>query len=215
MRIQVDNPLLWKLLAIIAISVIIVFASGCKTGKKLNTNSSGIIRVITPSDLIQQPNGTFRLKPRSPLLSKPAVPNKSVRSAPKIEHKSAEANPTVSNPKAAGKIKPFKPTVSASLTASIPPTNVKLPPVVVRPNNKSTLTEPPIKVNVIKPEIAGPCKPDPAEGGGAPAGGDGNPDVKVDWVSLGFFYLLIFLVGLGVWTVHDIYKQYKSKKKSS
>ena len=208
MRIEIDNPLLWKLLAIIAVSVLIVFATGCKTGKKLNTNSSGIIRVITPSDLIRQPNGTFKLKPKNPLPSKPVMTNKSVRSAPKIEHKSAEANPTTPNPKAAGKIKPFTPTVSASLT------NVKLTPTVTRSNNKSTLAETPIKVNV-RPKNTDPREPAPTENGGTPSEGSEKPSVNVKWLELGYFYFLIALASIGVWSIYDIYREYKSKKKSS
>ena len=55
-----DVPKLWSVLAVIAMGMLITCSTSCKSGKKLNSKSSGVIRVITPNDLIAHPNGTYK-----------------------------------------------------------------------------------------------------------------------------------------------------------
>ena len=188
MRCRIDSPLLWRLGAIIAISMLITCSSGCKFGKKLNTNSTGITRVITPNDLIIQPNGTYKLKPH---VSEP-VKMKPVRSNP-VTPKPQSAKPTPSKIKvepAIGETKDFAPTITEH--------NVKFPPKVVESKKSSNIKEKPIEVNV------NPAPNHPVE--------EAKPKAKVKWVELGYFYFIMFLIGVAIWSVYDIYK---SRKKSS
>ena len=194
MRCRIDSPLLWRLGAIIAISMLITCSSGCKFGKKLNTNSTGVVRVITPNDLIKQPNGTYKLKPASPIRSKPVIKSEPVRTNP-ITPKPQSAKPTPSKIKvepAIGETKDFAPTITEH--------NVKFPPKVVKTKNSSNIKEAPIRVNV-NPVPAQPTQPNKEE-----------PKMKVNWIDLGYFYFIMFLIGVAVWSAYDIYK---SRKKSS
>jgi hypothetical protein len=192
MRCRIDSPLLWRLGAIIAISMLITCSSGCKFGKKLNTNSTGVVRVITPNDLIKQPNGTYKLKPASPVRSKPVVKSEPVRTNP-VTPKPQSAKPTPSKIKvepAIGETKDFAPTITER--------NVKFPPKVVESKKPSNIKEKPIEVNV------NPAPNHPVE--------EAKPKAKVKWVELGYFYFIMFLIGVAIWSVYDIYK---SRKKSS
>jgi hypothetical protein len=195
MNINIDSPLLWRICAIIAISMLITCSGGCKFGKKVNSGSSGVVRVIGPSDLIQQPNGTYKLKPQSSTL-KP-IDLKPVRSRPE-EPKLESAKPTPVTPQV--KTPKFEPTKFEP--TKIPPTRINTRP--------STIEESPIEVNVN-------IKPNPPEtpnkgGEGTPPGGNEKPSVKIDWVSLLFFYFLASLFALGVWGLYDWYKSKNPKK---
>jgi hypothetical protein len=201
MRRGIDSPLLWKLSAVIFISMLITCSSGCKFGKKLNTNSTGVVRVITPSDLIEQPNGTYKLKPYAvkPRTPKP-VKLDSVKSRPEApELKSAEASPVIAKPKPARNIKEFSPTISEP--------DVKLPPKVIRSDNETGVKESPIKISM---NINRPQTKQPTDGGGK----NEKPKsaVKIDWFGLTFFYLSVVFFCVGAWAIYDAYK---SKKKSS
>ena len=191
----IDAPKLWSVLAVIFIGMLIT-CSGCKTGgKKISTGSTGIVNVIGPSDLIQQPNGTYKLKPK--FLAPQPADLKPVRSRPE-EPKFESAKPTPATPQVkTPEIQPtkFEPT-------KIPPTRINTRP--------STIEEPPIEVNVN-------IKPNPPEtpnkgGEGTPPGGNEKPSVKIDWVSLLFFYFLASLFALGVWGLYDWYKSKNPKK---
>tara|TARA_Y100000592_G_scaffold46944_1_gene74528 strand:- start:140 stop:721 length:582 start_codon:yes stop_codon:yes gene_type:complete len=193
MNININSPLLWKISAIIFISMLITCSGGCKSGKKLNSGSSGAVRIIGPSDLIQQPDGTFKLGPQN-------VKTKKIEIAP------AKREPELPDPISAQPT-PIKPQVKTQGLDRLSMEPAKLPPPRVV-NTPSNLEEPPIKVNVnVRPNHSTPI-----DGDGAPAGGEEKPVIKIDWVSLLFFYFLASLFALGVWSLYDWYKSKNPKK---
>lgn len=90
-----------------ALNVIVVFLFllvGCRTGgSRINTSSSGILSVTTPSNLVRQPNGIYKLEPA------------------KLVTKVEPAKSTV-------KVEPVKPTLKPSV-----PVEVKNPPPIIKP----------------------------------------------------------------------------------
>lgn len=114
---RVNLPLLFQLTAIIAIAMLITCASGCRTGGTwINPNGAG--KIIRPSELGKaEPN--LQPLPPPPLAVPPVKPI-----APKIEPvkstpvlpkpTSAKANPVIINPKPAGKLKPFSPSIGST-----------------------------------------------------------------------------------------------------
>ena len=191
MRFGMDVPKLWSVLAVIAMGMLITCSTSCKSGKKLNSNSSGVIRVITPNDLIAQPNGTYKLKPAAPIVSKPIIERKAVRSSP-VPKNSASAKPT-----------PSKPVVQASNPLVHP--MAKEAPATVVPKNSVEETPIKISMNVKRPQASNSNK-------GEVVTEEPQAPVKIDWFGLVFFYLSALLLAVGGWAIYDMYK---SKKKSS
>ena len=176
-----DVPKLWSVLAVIAMGMLITCSTSCKSGKKLNSNSSGVIRVITPNDLIAQPNGTYKLKPAAPVLSKPLIERKAFRSKP-VPSKPVSANPTPSKP-------------------SIQPIAKEAPATVI-PKNSTEQTPIKISMNVKRPQPNSPNKSEVVTE-------EPEPPVKVDWFGLVFFYLSALLLAIGGWAIYDMYKSKK------
>ena len=178
-----NTSLIWCLTIAFALSF-----TGCKFGKKVNTDSSGITRVIGPSSLVRQPDGTYKINPAStnlpeakPIKTKP-VQVKPVRSKPTYtpEVKSAEAN---------HKTKELE---SAKLSEKLPPFEAS--PISTRmnviPNNGGTQEE------------------------GANEGQTQPPQskVKIKYGELILFYLLGFLVLAFLFIVYDILRIKKEKE---
>ena len=186
---------IWVL--ILAIILIVTMCS-CIGGRSLNTNSSGIKSVITPSS----PNkNTPKLKveplpppsrvspPVEPLTPTPIAPKRihtdAVRSNPVIpEPQPAKANPFVVNPKPAGNPEPFSPTVSPA-----PKLIEGDGGCVVITDNKST-----------DPQVAGP---EPSK-----------EDMKINWTELIMFYGTGFmLLAIGVLVYQMVTKKKKNGKR--
>ena len=157
---RVNLPLLFQLIAVITIAMLITCASGCKTGGSwINPNGAG--KIIRPSELSKD-KPDFQPLPPPPLASLPAEPveSKKVESAKSAPVPSkpiaAKANPVVVNPKSAGKLEPFSPTISAE-PAKLPPVKAKLPSRIVEGGCVITTD------CGYDPEIAGPCEAAPEE----------------------------------------------------
>jgi len=151
-----------RLTVSLIILILIVLLTGCIGGK--STNARGTGTTITPSRLIPQPNGTFKLEPiinAKDHKSKP-VKIESVRSRP-IPPDLPSATPTLIKPK-----------------MNVIP--IKDPPKVTISTNTNQASELPIIIDnnwrcgTKDPEIAGPCEEEPV--------------VKVNWMELIKFYLL-------------------------
>ena len=183
MNIKINSPLLWKLSAVIFISMLITCSGGCKFGKKVNTGSSGVHRVIKPSDLIKQPNGTFKLKPGIPIKSKPIVRSEPVRTPPKpIKIESAKPTYKKEELKAIGSKSEFSPSITDT-------SNIKLDVVKNKADIKNTAS---------------------VKEGDSNLGGTANPtkssSVTIKYGELILFYLLGFLILIFLFIVYDIYK---------
>ena len=177
----------------------------CRTGgRTLNTNSSGIKSVVSPSDLIRQPSGTYKIKPQAnqtklpPAISKPVIP----------EPQSAKAKDVPIKITPADSKTPFKPTVSPSKEQKLPPLKPKMNVKPVKPGN---LIEgdggcvvvpgegkPEGWCGTKDPKIAGPCEAEsPKEA------------VSVKWSELFLFYLVFAMGFLVLWLSCVLYKDWR------
>ena len=159
---KIDIMKLTGLILFILIAMLIT-CSGCIGGKKVNANSSGIN--ITPSRLVQQPNGIFRLEPveiQHPK-SKP-VKIDPVRSQP-VSPKLTSVEPTKIEPKMnvipAGEVpKKDPPKIIIPELPTMTNQNGELPIIIDNSGNEYNLT---------------PAKED---------------KMKIDWMKLLEFYLI-------------------------
>ena len=189
MNININSPLLWKLSAIILISMLITCSGGCKFGKKVNSGSSGVHRVIKPSDLIQQPNGTFKLRPSTPVKSKPTIRSQSVRTPPEpIKIESAKPTYKKEELKSAGSKQEFSPSIT---DASKMRMNVV--------NNKTD-----IKTASVKEGESHPTNTE-----------ESNSGINIKYGELILFYLLGFLILAFLFIVYDIFKSKQKLKEIS
>ncbi len=205
---------IWFISLLVLIGFILV-QCGCRTGgTRLNPNSAGTI--IRSSDI--RPN--FQPLPPVPITpprSTPTVTSNAVRSTPTLpEPQSVKANPVVVNPKPAGELEPFTPTIS--------PTPAKLPPVKLPPVKLPPVKLPPVKAEVKSsakliegdggcvvitddeaagkgPQIAGPCEAAPVK------------ESTSNWLSLFVFYVACFLGLIILWVIYDIVKDAIEMKK--
>jgi hypothetical protein len=197
----------FSILIILIISSVLFLGCITKKGTKVDIES------IKPSDLIKQPNGTYKLKPRertkipigipyTPLPSNVKVtslpiPIKSIASRPDpIEIKSAEANKSLALVKPSGKIAPFSPTVSK--TPILPTAPIK---------DASNL-----KVNVIPITNTPPSKPD--DWCGTDTTIKTEEEMKVNWPELWIFYLIAALALVAIWVSYKAYLDWKELKHS-
>jgi hypothetical protein len=190
----------------------VILCSSCKGGKSLGGGSAGtVITPKTPQEINRENAPSLTLDP--PKIS-------SARSAPvPPKNESAKANPVIINPKSAGEVRSFTPTISRNAPpVSLPP--VKLPPVKLPPVKLPPVKLPPVKLPPVKtspatdnerviitspaknlpadnratsPEIAGPCEAAPSEN-------------KFGWVELISNYFLFIILAIFIWTIYDILK---------
>ena len=133
-----ETPRLIPVWLLVVVIVIVVFlCSSCRGGRSLGKGSAGTVIVPqTPQEINErnrQPPPKIALPPLEPLPpvtvipespTPPAVPAKAVRSTPTLpESNSVEANPVIINPKPAGKLKPFSPSVSPAPIITAPEKN--------------------------------------------------------------------------------------------
>jgi len=180
---------IWLLPLLVLIGFILI-QCGCKTGgTRLNPNSAGTI--IRTNDV--RPNfQPLPPAPTAPPRSTPiAIPNPA-RSAPTLpESQSVKANPVVVNPKSAGELEPFAPTVSAVPT-KLPPAETKLPPKIIA-GDGGYVRPLPTDNNTTTPEIAGPREAAPEE----------EKSLSANWVGLFSFFMMCLLGTIGLWVVRD------------
>ena len=188
---------IWFWPIVVLIGFLLLNMCGCKTGGKwVGSGSTGAKQIIIPSELQQQPDGTYRIKPKE---SQPVE----VKSTP-VEIKSAITRPELPEPKsataedlppekikAAGVPTPFKPTV----------TNIKLEEKV---NVKPIKKNPPTNLTA---GDGGRVKIEPKEQ--APPE---KSKVIIRWMELFAFYFLVGMLLVFVWIVIDIWKEYKKAK---
>jgi hypothetical protein len=170
------------LLPLLLLIALCMIQCGCRTGgKTLRTNSSGIESVITSSNLIRQPNGTYKTEPMAEQAKFPPT-----RSRPK-PLPAVSVEPTDVPPiSGVGKPTPFEPTTSSSANQKLGPIN---PRVNVLPQTNHT-------VDVILPE-------EPQQ--------QNNNKVKVDWWGLIVFYAACAVAFVVLWLVVDIGKNHFKK----
>ena len=185
---------IWVLVLII---VIIAGMCACIGGRSLNTGSSGIKNVITPSTPPNKAEDTpkFKSLPPPPLVLPPIKPivitNKAARSTPVApEHKPIKAKPVIVDPRPAGeKLEPFSPTVNVT--------------PIITDGNKSK-GKPDNWCGTKDSEIAGPCEATPEE------------DMKINWTELIMFYgtaLMLLAICVMVYQMVTKKKGKKSKLK--
>tara|TARA_R100000808_G_scaffold1950_1_gene8290 strand:- start:65505 stop:66125 length:621 start_codon:yes stop_codon:yes gene_type:complete len=165
--------------------LLLLTCNGCRGGRSLGKGSAGtVILPQTPQEINKL--NQAKLKPSKPV-DIPMPERKPVK------HESPPAEPTdvKSEPKAVGKIAPFKPTIN---TNAIPVLESKLQP-------KTSLISPPQKSGEIlesnNEQIIIPQK----------------EDMKVDWSGLIVFYLMCVFGLLTLWMLYDLaVKYFKGKK---
>tara|TARA_R100000808_G_C2149739_1_gene158251 strand:+ start:2015 stop:2689 length:675 start_codon:yes stop_codon:yes gene_type:complete len=185
-------------LPVVLLVIFLLAQCGCKTGgRTINPNSSGI-KIIHPSSLEKQPNGTYKIKKANPMAQAKHVPSPMVKSKPvrptiteisshsleKIQ--SAKANPVIVNPPKAiletAKLKPVKGAV------------------VKTDGHKIYLSVPPANTNKNNP--APKPKEEPQE----------ESRTVIDWIGLWMFYFIAFLALVLAWLGVGIYRDYKKVK---
>jgi len=184
---------IWLWPTVLLVAVLLLGQCGCRTGgRTLNTNSSGISSVVSPSDLVKQPNGTYKIKPSQ--AKQVELPPTKSRPVP-VEPKSAIGKPIRIEPKSAiGKPEPFKPTVSSTH---------KLPPYKPRVNVKP--------VNIIEGD--GGCVV-VTNSNGKSENWCGTEDpktevVNVKWSELFLFYLVCAVGLLILWLSCVLYRDWR------
>jgi hypothetical protein len=144
----------------------------------------------------------------------PVAPLEAVRSTPTPpESKPAEANPVIINPKPAGELKPFRPTVSNTPKLITPP--VKNPPT----DNKATtpiVITPPVKNPPTDNKATTPIdlenSVDTAE-----ISSETTPTAETEsfnWVELLLSYLFFIVIAIFIWTIYDIFRGKKAPPKA-
>jgi hypothetical protein len=175
----------------ILLLTLLLLLDGCVGGRKVSTNSSGAINIIRPSSPAQQERGISPGIPHNPQPNSvkveslpPVIPKKAVRSHPKSAEvmESAEPNEVLPTAKASDAITPFSPSVSDASK---------------------------IKVNVI-PITNSP--PKEVTNNTEEQENTEEKNMKVQWIELGMFYLLVGLALVMVWVIYDIYREYQKAK---
>jgi hypothetical protein len=172
---------------------------GCRTGGKwVGAGSSGIKNIIAPSQLIKQPSGVYKLKPRAtpkpPASPKVAIPP--VKTAPTPPTPiSAKPTPVIPKPKQK-KLAPIEPTINDTENAKLPPTKlVEGDGGCVRP----------------LPTPGNPTKSDTPPVGAIP---QKESVMKIDWINLSIFYLTAAMLAIFAWIVYGIYKDNKKAEEA-
>ena len=196
----------WFLPFLVLVALLLMGQCGCKTGGKwIGGGSSGIKQIITPAELEQQPNGTYKIKPKKfeippgnpipknetnikveslPAPTKSAVRKPPVPPAP-ISAKAKNLLPA--KIETAGSLTPFEPTI----------TNIKLEEKVnVRP-----IKAPPTKLI----EGDGGC----VKNGTAEQKPKKDNVVSVQWLELFMFWFLGIMFLVFIWILYDIFREYK------
>jgi len=184
----INKTLLLQLIAIVGLFMLITCSSGCRTGgKKINSNSSGIISISRSSGKWINPTRSA---------SPPAQKLKAVRTQPEpTKTTNAIARIVVPEIKASGGGKDFTPTIKV----------------------------PPVKVEILKPDI-GPVDKIKLSMNVLPQseGDDGGQVIEIisveekgsaatNWNALVSFYLIALVTGIFGWFVYKAYKGHDKK----
>ena len=190
-----------------AIIIIVLLCSSCRGGRSLGKGSAGTVIVPqTPQEINErnrQPPPKMVLPPLEPLAPipvippkttpvAPRVPSKAVRSTPTLpESNSVEANPVIINPKPAGEMKSFSPTINRNAT----PVMLTAPkPIEV--NNKYAVNVSPLKNSP---------SDDKATSTQTKIGGE-EDKVTFNWGELITWWMFLFLAIIFGWIIFDIIK---------
>jgi hypothetical protein len=196
---------IWFLPFLLLVGLLLMGQCGCRTGGSWVGGGSGVKQVITPSDLEKQPNGTFKLKPKSIGIppGNPVLPKSTeVKSTP-IEIKSAVTKPAPPKPTSAEPVK-LQPTNVKAAESSTPfkPTITTTPKLEEKVNVKP-IKNPPTEINEGNGNsIAGPSEQPPLKKSG----------IAVQWLELFMFYFLALMVAVFFWIMYDIFKTRKKEK---
>jgi len=186
---------IWFLPVLVLITLWVITCQGCRGGRSLGKGSAGTVIIPQTPQQINERN-----RPRLEPLPPPPIISPSIEPiAPQVElppvkptptaptQSSAKANPVVVNPKAAGELKPFTPTTSATPKLITPPSK-NLPT-----DNKATT-----------PEIVGPNEAAPT-----------TEKESFNWVELLLNYLLFIIIAIFIWTIYDIIRNQGSPKRKT
>ena len=185
----------------------ITTCQGCRGGRSLGEGSAGTVIIPqTPQQINERNTPTLEplppppiiqtnLEPIAPVTEAPAstntpasssatpvkpIPQAPVKSTPTTPMTSIKANPVVVNPKPAGELKPFSPTISDTTTLITPPMK-NLPT-----DNKATAEANDFPL----------C--DPME----------TAETKsFNWIELLLNYLLFIIIAIFIWTIYDIIRR--------
>jgi len=183
-----------------AIIIIVLLCSSCRGGRSLGKGSVGTVIVPqTPKQINErnrQPPPKIVLPQLELLPPVPIVPPKStrvvrnaVRSTPTLpETNPVKANPVIINPKPAGELKPFSPSVSSTS------------PVIITAQEKNQPTD--------NKATDGEIVLDPRESEGFP---EERPFIK--WGELISYWLFVILMAVFGWIIYDTVMGFIKEKK--
>jgi len=192
--------------------LIILFAMcGCRGGRALGNGSAGTVIIPeTPQEINERNRPIFEPLPPVPIIppqSSPIVTTNEVRSNPvKIEPKSAEADPVVIDPKPAGELKPFSPTIKTT-PVKLPPAKVEnLPTKIIKKNNENVIIKKnnneQKKLNENKKLGATPLKQEKPKQSGL-----------IDWWQLIYYWLFILVSLILGWLIYDTVNGFIKERK--
>ena len=174
---------------IYVIALLLFLSVGCRTGgSRINTSSSGIRSVVSPSNLVKQSNGVYKLDPIKPVVKvepvKPVIkPSEPVKPVVKPSEPAIVKNPPPAPP--AEKHPPAKQESPAPKRQE-----EKLPPFASNPNSL-----PPVDSD--SPEIK--LQEKSSKGGGS---------IVVKWSALISFYAVCVSLILISWLSYALYKDW-------
>jgi len=188
------NPKLVPVWLWVAVIIIIVaLCSSCRGGRSLGKGSAGtVIAPQTPQQINERNRPPLEPLPLPPIVHPPLGPIAPqvklppVRSIPTTPATSAEANPVIVNPKPAGELKKFQPTISST-------------PKLITPSIKNLPTDD----KATTPEIAGPLEAAPTA-----------ETESFNWVELLLNYLLFIIVTIFIWAVYDTIRRRRNSKEN-
>jgi len=200
-------------LFILSLLVLIGCLSGCKTGGSWVKSASPNIKVISPSDLIKNPNGTFRLKDGNTLPEKEKVTSKEIPPPKKVNKPQVINEPQKTENKIVSekvKLQGAKSKPTAPANSSVKPQ--PFPSDQVKASGSETAFEPTvtdIRMNIVPKNTEPKGKVDKSIDTVIIE----EEKMKIDWAGLFMFYFMAIMILIMSWMVYDLIKDFLYNKK--
>jgi hypothetical protein len=188
---------------IIVVIIIVIICNSCRGGRSLGSGSAGTVIVPkTPQEINERNNRPiFEPLPPVPIIpleSGPITSTNAVKSTPiPTKHPPIKANPIKIDPKPAGELTPFTPTI----INNAPPINIKAPPVKLPENNGENIQPVPQIERHLQTTDNKATTPE------AVGSSETNAPESFDWVELILNYLVFILFAILIWVIYDIIKR--------
>jgi hypothetical protein len=188
--------------------VLVGCLSGCKTGGSWVKSSSPNVKVVSPSDVIKNPNGTYSLNKANPLPKKDKVTYEDIPQVINEPQKTESKTLSKTVQGESARSKPVAPPNSSAEAQNLPPNEI-------RSSGGDNTIKPREIVNISMNVVP---KNDNS-GGKVDKTLDTviiNEDkMKIDWPGLIFFYFIAIMILILSWMVYDLIKDFIYNKKRS